>query len=52
MRKVLPSMLVTATLATATALACGDKVMLFARGARFQQVYSSNRAVSILAYVR
>lgn len=52
MRRVLPSVLVTASLATATALACGDKLMLFARGAHFQQVYSSNRAVSILAYVR
>ena len=52
MRKLLIGVLVfaAATLAVTAALACGDKLMLFARGARFGQVYSRAHAASILAY--
>lgn len=46
------SVLVAVALGATAALACGDKLMLFARGARFQQVYSSAHAASILAYAR
>ena len=54
MRKLLMGVLVfaTATLAVTAALACGDKLMLFARGARFGQVYPRAHAASILAYTR
>lgn len=54
MRKLLIAMLVlaTATLAINAALACGDKLMLLSRGARFGQVFHHAHAVSILAYTR
>ena len=54
MRKLLIGVFVvaTTTLAAIAALACGDKLMLFARGARFGQVYPRAHAVSILAYTR
>ena len=53
MRKLLIGVLVvaTTTLAAVAALACGDKLMLFARGARFGQVYPRAHAASILAYM-
>ena len=54
MSKLLVGVLVfaAATLAVTAAFACGDKLMLFARGARFGQVYSRAHAASILAYTR
>jgi len=54
MRKLFIVVLVAAaaTLAAVAALACGDKLMLLARGARFGQVFHHAQAVSILAYTR
>ena len=52
MRRVLTATWVVAVAAVGVTAAfpCGDKLMLFARGARFGQVYPRSRAASILAY--
>lgn len=44
--------LATTMLAATAALACGDKLMLLTRGARFRQVHPGAHAASILAYTR
>lgn len=44
--------LATGLLTAVAAFACGDKLMLLARGARFGQVYSRSHPASVLAYMR
>lgn len=54
MRKLVMALLLlaTAALTVSAAFACGDHLMLLARGARFGQVFRHAHAVSILAYTR
>jgi CheY-like chemotaxis protein len=44
--------LASVALTITAAVACGDKLMLFAGGGRFRQVYARTHPASILAYVR
>ena len=54
MRKmfVVGLLLASVALTVTAAIACGDKLMLFAGGGRFRQVYARTHPASILAYVR